>query len=134
MTSKELPGKPEWFELIDGNAPSAQVNKVNKVLPALAVLVSGALLATGALFGNASSDPAQSALVSQTTSAPVASANLSPLASATPAGENQGTPVLSPSTEKSSITPVAPIMLPPTGGDDDDDDDDEDRRDHDHDD
>jgi hypothetical protein len=130
MTSKELSGKPEWFELIDGNAPSAQVNKVNKVLPAMAVLVSGALLATGALCGNASSDPAQSALVSQTTSAPVASANLSPLASATPAGENQGTPVLSPSTEKSSITPVAPIMLPPTGGDDDDDH--EDRRDHDH--
>jgi hypothetical protein len=123
MTSKELPGKPEWFELIDGNAPSAQVSKVNKVLPAMAVLVSGALLATGALFGNASSDPAQSAPVSQTTSAPVASADLSPLASATPAGENQGTPVLSPSTEKSSITPVAPIMLPPTGGDDDEDDD-----------
>jgi hypothetical protein len=115
VTPNATPEKPEWFELIDGNAPSAQVNKVNKVLPAMAVLVSGALLATGALFGNASSNPAQSAPVSQATSSPVASA--------TPADENQSTPVLSPSTKKSSITPVAPIMLPPTGGDDDEDDD-----------
>lgn len=54
MTQNTNPEKPEWFELVDGDAPSAQVAKVNKKLPAIAVLVTGALIATGAFFASAS--------------------------------------------------------------------------------
>lgn len=54
MTEKIGPEKPEWFALADGDAPSAQVRKVSKKLPALAVLVTGAVIATGAFFANAS--------------------------------------------------------------------------------
>jgi hypothetical protein len=54
MTQNTNPEKPEWFELVDGDAPSAQVTKVNKKLPAIAVLVTGALIATGAFFASAS--------------------------------------------------------------------------------
>ena len=42
--------KPEWFELLDGDAPSAQVKKVNKKLPIFAAVVTGAVIASGALF------------------------------------------------------------------------------------
>ena len=54
MVRDSDPQKPEWFQLADGDAPSAQVVKVNKKLPAIAVLVTGAVIATGAFFANAS--------------------------------------------------------------------------------
>ncbi len=54
MAEDLTPQKPEWFELVDGDAPSAEVRKVNKKLPAIAVLVTGAVIATGAFFANAS--------------------------------------------------------------------------------
>jgi hypothetical protein len=54
MTPNTTPEKPEWFELTDGDAPSAQVKKVGKKLPAIAVLVTGAVIASGAFFANAS--------------------------------------------------------------------------------
>ena len=48
--------KPEWFELLDGDAPSAQVRKVNKKLPIIADLITGAVIASGALFSGASAE------------------------------------------------------------------------------
>ena len=54
MTPNTTPEKPEWFELADGDAPSSQVKKVNKKLPAIAVLVTGAVIASGAFFAHAS--------------------------------------------------------------------------------
>jgi hypothetical protein len=54
MTENLEPKKPTWFELTDGDAPSAQVTKVNKKLPAIAVLVTGAVIASGAFFAHAS--------------------------------------------------------------------------------
>lgn len=54
MTENLEPTKPTWFELTDGDAPSAQVTKVNKKLPAIAVLITGAVIASGAFFANAS--------------------------------------------------------------------------------
>ena len=54
MTPNTTPEKPEWFQLTDGDAPSAQVKKVDKKLPAIAVLVTGAVIASGAFFANAS--------------------------------------------------------------------------------
>lgn len=123
MTPNTTPEKPEWFELISGDAPSARVTKVNKVLPAMVVLVSGALIATGAFFASASSDPTQTSAVSQATSSPAASIDVSPAASAvvTPSV----TPGMSPTVKSSTVTPAAPFMLPPTGGGDDDDEDDD---------
>jgi hypothetical protein len=56
MTPDTTPEKPEWFELADGDAPAAQVKKVNKKLPAIAVVVTGAIIATGAFFANASEE------------------------------------------------------------------------------
>ena len=139
VTPNATPEKPEWFELISGDAPSARVAKVNKVIPAMVVAVSGALIATGAFFADASSDQGASTSVSQATSSPTASIDLSPAASAldapsvTPQGGSQSTQV-SPTVKNSTTTPTPPIMLPPTGGDDDEDDDDEDDDDEDDDD
>lgn len=117
MTSNETPNKPEWFELINGDAPSAQVTKVNKVLPSIAVLVSGALIATGAFFASASGNQTDTAPVSQATTTPVATPST--------------TPVATPSATKSKVTPTPPVMLPPTGGRDDEGDDHGGRRGHD---
>ena len=54
MTQDSQPQKPTWFQLVDSDAPSAHVTKVNKKLPAIAVLVTGAVIATGAFFASAS--------------------------------------------------------------------------------
>ena len=54
--SQSQPKKPEWFELLDGDAPSAQVTKVNKKLPVIAAVVTGAVIASGALFAGASAE------------------------------------------------------------------------------
>lgn len=54
MTQDSQPQKPAWFQLADSDAPSAHVTKVNKKLPAIAALVTGAVIATGAFFASAS--------------------------------------------------------------------------------
>lgn len=126
--------KPEWFELLDGDAPSAQVTKVNKKLPVIAALVTGAVIASGALFAGASAENStgQSAVASIAVSA----------ATAEPA--IQGSTPTTPSVKN----PAGGMQAPgANGGDDDDDyeededeDDDDDRhergegRDRDHDD
>jgi hypothetical protein len=63
-------GKPEWFQLIDSDAPSAQVTKVNKKLPVIALIVTGVIAASGTFFANAT-DTNQSSI----NPAPSASAN-----------------------------------------------------------
>jgi len=73
----EAPKKPSWFELADADAPSAQVRKVNKKLPAAALLVTGAVFAAGALFANTSEPSAvagQSPVVQTVSSTSAASA------------------------------------------------------------
>jgi len=119
--SNTTPEKPDWFELTNGDAPSANVTKVNKVLPALAVLVSGALIATGAFFANASSDQVQTTPVGQTSASPAATVDVTPAAN--PQGGNQATPQASPTIKSASATPTPPIMVPPTGGGGDDEED-----------
>ena len=54
MTPNTTPEKPEWFQLTDSDAPSAQVKRVSKKLPAIAVIATGAIIASGAFFANAS--------------------------------------------------------------------------------
>lgn len=63
--SEEM-NKPEWFKLVDSDAPSAQVNKVSKKLPIAAVLITGAVIATGAFFASASENDASAEGVNQT--------------------------------------------------------------------
>ena len=124
--------KPEWFELLDGDAPSAQVAKVNKKLPVIAALVTGAVIVSGALFAGASAENSsgQSAVASidQTTNA-----TSSPTANATDANAATSDPSIQ------SSTPTTPSVTNPAGGmqapgknyGDDDDDDDDDEDDHD---
>ena len=125
--------KPEWFQLLDGDAPSAQVTKVNKKLPVIAALVTGAVIASGALFAGASAENStgQSAVASVNQ---VTNSDSSPVADTTDA--NAAT--TEPSTQGS--TPTTPSVKNPAGGmqapgvnrgDDDDyeeDDDDDDER------
>lgn len=123
--------KPEWFELLDGDAPSAQVTKVNKKLPVIAALVTGAVIASGALFAGASAENStgQSAVatIDQTTNA-----TSSPTANTTDANAATSDPSIQ------SSTPTTPSVTNPAGGmqapgknygDDDDVDDDDDDHD-----
>lgn len=121
--------KPEWFELLDGDAPSAQVAKVNKKLPIIAALVTGAVIASGALFAGASAENSsgQSAVASidQVTNSTSSSDANAPTSD----------------TSIQSSTPTTPSVTNPAGGmqapgnnygdDDDDHDDDEDDDDRD---
>ena len=101
--------KPEWFELLDGDAPSAQVSKVNKKLPVIAALVAGAVIASGALFAGASAEnpSGQSAVASidQTTNA-----TSSPTANANDANAATTEPSIQ------SSTPTTPSVTNPAGG------------------
>ena len=65
MTSEMNSHKPEWMEIAEGDDASAQVRKVSKKLPAVAVVVTGAIIATGAIFANASEEQNANAQVSQ---------------------------------------------------------------------
>ena len=68
--------KPEWFEIADSDNSTAPASKVNKKLPIVAVLVTGAVIGAGAFFANASESNANAESSTQTT-APVTS-NSSP--------------------------------------------------------
>jgi len=59
--------KPEWFDLIDGDAPSARVTKINKKLPAMAILITAGVIATGTFFASSSEPTAQAEVTSTPT-------------------------------------------------------------------
>ena len=52
--SKQSAGKPAWFRLVDNDAPSAQVSKVDKKLPLIALVVTGVIAVSGTFFASAS--------------------------------------------------------------------------------
>lgn len=54
MTSNTSPEKPEWFALIEKDAPSAQVRKVDKKLPVATGIMAIAIVALGTFFTNGS--------------------------------------------------------------------------------
>jgi len=117
--------KPEWFELLDGDAPSAQVAKVNKKLPIIAALVTGGIIASGALFAGASAENStdQSAVASIDQSTGTTSATGSTTADVTGATPNPSVQSTTPNSP--SVTNPAGGMQAPganRGGDDDDDD------------
>ena len=55
MTPNTSPKKPAWFALIESDAPSAQVRKVDKKLPAATAFAALAIVASGTFFANGSS-------------------------------------------------------------------------------
>jgi hypothetical protein len=115
--------KPDWFELVDGDAPSAQVTKINKKLPAIAILAAGTVVALGSFFSSATESDAHattSSIQNQSTESP-------------------GANLTSENSVSSSPTPAAAINDPSQGGvqapgldgDDEGDDHDFERRGHD---
>jgi hypothetical protein len=139
MTPNTTPEKPEWFELVDSDAPSAQVVKVNKKLPILAVLVTGAVIATGAFFANASEsgDHQNQEIATNVTSSVEEDASLNSDGTSVNSGAiaTGGTSIQDPQ----QTTPKAPShagadkgtpIAPPTGGGDHEDDGDGEGREH----
>lgn len=129
MTQNTNPEKPGWFELIDGDAPSAQVQKVGKVLPAVAAVVAGAIIATGAFFANASSEPATQVVATDSQSSGESQVTPAATQTSTPAATTPGSST--PGVTAPGVTnPAAPGALPPGGGDDDHEWGDDDHDDH----
>ena len=54
MTSNTSPEKPDWFALIEKDAPSAQVRKVDKKLPVVTGFLAITIVALGTFFSNGS--------------------------------------------------------------------------------
>lgn len=74
MTPNTSPKKPAWFVLIESDAPSAQVRKVDKKLPAATAFAALAIVASGTFFASGSStseSPATSTLASSAGTNPV---------------------------------------------------------------
>lgn len=113
MDPNSNPRKPEWFELTDSSAPSAQVRKINKVLPSLALLISATVIGAGALFANVSGNAPTSLAASVSTGT----------STSTSTGEIIGTSTTNGSAEAASAiaNPAAIGVAPPRGGGDDDD-------------
>jgi hypothetical protein len=120
----ENSSKPEWFQLIDSDAPSAQVSKINKKLPVIALIVTGVIAVSGTFFASASdSNP----LVSTTAVSDVVDTNnrseIAP--SATPVESNSTVNVSSPVTPENGLqNPAQGGVAAPRGDHEDDDDDD----------
>lgn len=123
-------GKPAWFQLVDSDAPSAQVSKVDKKLPVMALIVTGVIAVSGTFFAtaseqgegiNSSSPSVSTNAVADVVDTHATSASTSSAASAnSPSNLN----VSSPADKVSGIqNPAQGGITAPRGGDDDDDDD-----------
>ncbi len=127
MSNEINNSKPEWFQLVDSDAPSAQVRKVDKKLPVIAALVAGAIIATGSFIAGASSekqDMAQVVAANKTTSSPQSTpVKISDVS-------NAATGVISTTVPKNTgvKAPEQVGVKAPTDRDDDDHDDDDDER------
>jgi hypothetical protein len=125
MSNETNNSKPEWFQLVDSDAPSAQVRKIDKKLPAIAALVAGAIIATGSFIAGASSDQQDMAQVvaanertSSPQSTPVKIGDVSSVASGV---------IATTVTKNTGVQPPDQVgAKAPTGRDDDYDDDDDD--------
>ena len=117
--------KPEWFNLIDSDAPSARVTKINKKLPAMAILISAGVIATGTFFAS-SSEPTAQAEVTSTPTAITSVDKSTPANSAAPTAKTVSTAKPSasatPTVTESVKNPAQGGVALPTArsGDDDD--------------
>ena len=125
-------GKPAWFQLVDSDAPSAQVSKVDKKLPVMALIVTGVIAVSGTFFATASEQGAglnsSSPSVSTNTVSDVVDTNASSANTSSAASVNSPSNlnVSSPADKASGIqNPAQGGITAPRGGDDDDDEDDD---------
>ena len=128
-------GKPSWFQLVDSDAPSAQVAKVNRKLPVIALFVTGAIAASGTFFANASDgNPGTVQSVASTSTAVAAAPAANAVATSTPAtvakthsAKSVGvTSASNPTTSAVQNPSQGGVQAPRGGGDDDEDKDDDD--------
>lgn len=137
MTENLEPKKPTWFELTDGDAPSAQVTKVNKKLPAIAVLVTGAVIASGAFFAHASDSESVGSAIPSTSinqvdnNTAATTGATTEISNTQPAGVKNSGPAIA-TVDNKVQEPTQSGMKAPGGNghDDDDDDEDDDEREH----
>jgi hypothetical protein len=125
MTPNTSPKKPAWFVLIESDAPSAQVRKVDKKLPAATAFAALAIVASGTFFANGSSTSQSPAAGTLASSAGVTSVDDSINGSSKAISAKQAAP--------QAVNAIADPSLN-GGGDDDGDDDDYDDDDYDDDD
>jgi hypothetical protein len=138
MTENLESAKPTWFELTDGDAPSAQVAKVNKTLPVMAVLVTGAVIASGAFFAHASESEGSPNVIPSTTINQVDNSNAATTGATNTATEISNTQTATPKNSGPVIASVNNNLQNPSqpgmkalGGNGHDDDDDDEDDDHD---
>lgn len=129
-TSEPQTSKPSWFALVDSDAPSAQVTKVNKKLPVIALFVTGAIAASGTFFANVSNQSANATSSISTNSISTGNADTAPA----PAAETvvAHTASVSKKVAASNTAVQNPsqggVQAPRGGGHDDDNGDDENER------
>ena len=126
MTSNTSPEKPGWFALIEKDAPSAQVRKVDKKLPVVTGFLAITIVALGTFFSNGSMTLDSSAA----SNSAVASMSTGTSANTVTATQVTGTQVtgkvkIAKVAGAQSINTIADPTLNGGGNDDDDDDDDE---------
>jgi hypothetical protein len=132
MRNQPEPQKPEWFELLDGDAPSAQVAKVDKKLPILAAVVIGAAVLSGTIFAGANGGGQESAVAATSQVDNAAGATNQSVSGVTSEAIQPSNNSIA--QDGSIQNPTASGVKPPRGGGDDDDDDHGDDDDDDHDD
>ena len=76
--------KPEWFEITESDNAAADIRKVNKKLPAIALLATAAIIGAGAIFANASSNDANAEAVTQSAPQTTSNAQTTPSTTAQP--------------------------------------------------
>jgi hypothetical protein len=136
MTPNTSSEKPDWFALIENDAPSARVRKVDKKLPAATALAALAIVASGAFFANASITASPISANSSANSTASSSAASQPTAQLSSISQQTFSQVstTAQNTSVNSVTKIASPQSPMTiadptlnrGGDDDDEDEDDD--------
>jgi hypothetical protein len=118
MTSNTSPEKPDWFALIEKDAPSAQVRKIDKKLPAVTGFLAITIVALGTFFTNSSMSIDSSAASNSAGATLSAGTSASALSSSQVVGKVKRVKVVG----AQSINKIADPTLNGGGNDDDDDD------------
>jgi hypothetical protein len=116
MTSK----KPEWFEITEKGDAYAGIQKVNKKLPIITLVVAGAVILGGSIFANANNEPsavAETPTASQSVAAATSSAATSQSGSVSAATTSQSGSVPAATTSHSAKLPVPTVTNVPQRGD-----------------
>ena len=101
MTSK----KPEWFEITEKGDAYAGIQKVNKKLPIITLVVAGVVILGGSIFANANNEP--SAVADTPSSSQSVAAATSSSTASTPAA----------TASRSTSLPVPTVTNVPQRGD-----------------